>query len=435
MRTSGIYGFSAVNQSQNPQLSGNFNINKGRGSLFSARVISIVLDDSHPRFTELGGWNALGVIEYDPTLSLNYNLTTYPVAYPIKPNIKNFPLINETIIIYSAFSSEITTYENGLNIISGAEKMYYDNVINVWNNKNHNGYSFVINNSQPSQNKSYSQIEAGSSNTTQNKPSTINLGKTFKERPDIHPLLPFEGDVIYEGRWGNSIRFGSTVKNPPSKTIQNNWSNKGTDGDPIIIIRNGQGESSTPAFEPITENIENNDSSIYLTSTQQIPLKASSPSYVSYTKSTPPTSPDQYAGPQIILNSGRLVFNTYSDHIILSSAKSINLNSQESVNIDTKKFITQADKIFLGTEDLAKEPLLLGDTTAQVLRDLVSSVKELAAALQVLVSAPVIPFTPAVFPTLLVPATKVLSKVTVLQTQLGLSKETCTITSKRNFTV
>ena len=433
MRTSGNYGFSAVNQSQNPQLSGNFNINKGGGSLLSARVISIVLDDSHPRFTELGGWNALGVIEYDPTLSPNYNLTTYPVAYPIKPNIKNFPLINETIIIYSAFSSEVTTYENGLNIISGAEKMYYDNVINVWNNKNHNGYSFAINNSQPSQNKSYSQIEAGSSNTTQNKPSTINLGKTFKEQSDIHPLLPFEGDVIYEGRWGNSIRFGSTVKNPPSKTIQNNWSNKGTDGDPIIIIRNGQGESSTPAFEPITENIENNDSSIYLTSTQQIPLKASSTSYVSYT-SSPPTSPDQYFGKQIILDSGRLVFNAYSDHILLSSAKSINLNSQESVNIDTRKFIARADKIFLGTENLAKEPLLLGDTTAQVLRNLISSVRELAIVLHDLKSAPVAPYTEAEFPSLLIPTNNVLRIVEALQVQLGLSKETCTITSKRNFT-
>jgi hypothetical protein len=33
----------------------------------------------------------------------------------------------------------------------------------------------------------------------------IFLGTTFKERSNIHPLLPFEGDVIQEGRWGNSI--------------------------------------------------------------------------------------------------------------------------------------------------------------------------------------------------------------------------------------
>ncbi len=28
------------------------------------RVISIVLDSTHPRFEELGGWNGLGTIEY-----------------------------------------------------------------------------------------------------------------------------------------------------------------------------------------------------------------------------------------------------------------------------------------------------------------------------------------------------------------------------------
>jgi hypothetical protein len=38
---------------------------------------------------------------------------------------------------------------------------------------------------------------------------------------NIHPLLPYEGDMLYEGRFGNSIRFGSTVKN---SSIPNPWS-------------------------------------------------------------------------------------------------------------------------------------------------------------------------------------------------------------------
>jgi hypothetical protein len=74
------------------------------------------------------------------------------------------------------------------------------------------------------------------------------------------------------------------------------------------------------------------------------------------------------------------ILNAYEDHLLLSSAKSINLNSQESVNIDTRKFITQADKIFLGKEDLATEPLLLGDTTVNLLRDLISALKSLSNA-------------------------------------------------------
>ena len=139
------------------------------------------------------------------------------------------------------------------------------------------------------------------------------LGTTFKERSNIHPLLPFEGDVIQEGRWGNSIRWGSTVKNTP-----NNWSVVGNNGDPIIILRNGQSiNASTEGWIPITEDINTDLSSIYATSTQQIPLNASSTSYTSY-KDNKPVIPNQYSGNQLILSSGRLVFNSTKDHVLLS---------------------------------------------------------------------------------------------------------------------
>ena len=137
----------------------------------------------------------------------------------------------------------------------------------------------------------------------------INLGNTFIERSNIHPLLPFEGDTIYEGRWGNSIRIGSTIKlKPPVNSSLNNWSSVGTSGDPIMILRNGQGIQTDQGWIPTTEDINNDESSIYLASTQKIPLKASSTNYTSYTNYIP-QKPDQYAGKQIMVNSGRLVFN------------------------------------------------------------------------------------------------------------------------------
>lgn len=427
-RSSGNYGWSSLNNSLNSKLTGTTQ-NNNKGSFFSSRVISIVLDEFHPRFKELGEWNALGAIEFDPVDFPSYNSTSYPVAYPLFPNIKNYPLIQEVVLTLSAFSSNLIYFENSLNITPTGYKTYYINPISLWNNPHHNGYSFNISTSPPTQNKSYTQIEAGSPRVNENESVSINLGKTFKEKENIHPLLPFEGDLIYEGRWGNSIRLGSTVKNTP-----NNWSKFGEDGDPITIIRNGQGNQTNEGWVPIIENIENHVSSIYLTSTQQVPLKASSTSYVSYT-SEPPTNPKEYAGAQILLDSGRLIFNAYSDHILLSSAKSININSQVSVNIDTKKTIFQSDKIFLGKENLATEPLMLGNVTVQVLKDLLSSVKELTTALQSLQSAPVPPNTPAIFPSLLVPTTKVLGVLSSLESQLGTSPENCTITSKRNFTL
>ena len=428
------FGFSSLNSNLNSNLNNNYTYNLASelsGILAPVRVIGIILDETHPLFDYYGGWNALGAIQYEsitqpivsfPNLEALGNINI-PIALPATPNIKNYPLINEIVYVLSLPNTEIGTN-------SARTSAYYLNLTSLWNHPHHNAYPSNANEPSPSQQKSYLQTEAGSVAITSADPTQIFLGKTFKERPNIHPLLPFEGDVIYEGRWGNSIRLGSTAKG-----TSNEWSSAGENGDPITIIRNGQGTQTNEGWVPIVENISKNNSSIYLTSTQNIPLNASSISYVSYPDGKQPTAPNKYSGAQIVLDSGRLVFNSYLDHILLSSATSINLNSQETVNIDTRKFITQADKIFLGKEELATEPLLLGNVTTQVLRDVVSSLKEVVQSLQSLTSTPVAPFTPATFPQLQVPMSNALLTLQSLEKQLGTSSENCTLTSKRNFTL
>ena len=44
------------------------------------------------------------------------------------------------------------------------------------------------------------------------------------QKSDVHPILPFAGDIIVEGRDGNSIRLGSTSNT--NGDIKNNWSEK-----------------------------------------------------------------------------------------------------------------------------------------------------------------------------------------------------------------
>jgi hypothetical protein len=61
-----------------------------------------------------------------------------------------------------------------------------------------------------------------------------NLG--FNENSLIESILPFEGDYILEGRFGNTLRFGSTNK---INTGENFWSDSGKNGDPITILTNG----------------------------------------------------------------------------------------------------------------------------------------------------------------------------------------------------
>jgi hypothetical protein len=395
-------GQNAINNTYNPIAYSNIltNIeNEKLGTIKAVRVKSIILDPSHPRYNELGGPNSIGTILYDDNIeipNINNNISLFQYARPLYSNIKNYPLINELVYVINLPSTNIGTN-------TALKTTYYINTIALWNHPHHNAYPDTPNALPDSQNKDYNQTTVGSVRRVTDQSTEIFLGDTFKERSNIHPLLPFEGDVIYEGRWGNSIRLGSTVKNRP-----NNWSITGTDGDPILILKNGQpSDISNEGWIPVIENINKDLSSIYLTSTQQVPLAAASINYNSY--GTAPTKPDQYQDRQIILSSGRLVFNSNKDHILLSSNKSINLNAIESVNIDTNNTILNSKSILLGGKT-ATESVLKGDTTINLLTGLVDQLTALSIALQSVTT----PAGPAVAPA----ATQLISYLSQLKINL-----------------
>ena len=407
------FGFSALNQNLNPNNNNGFNVQTAinQANLINAvRVISIVLDESHPRFVELGEWNALGTIEYEDVIN-PLPSPNPPTAKPLSGNTKNLPLVNEIVYL-------ISLPDTSIEVISSNSIQYYIDIVSLWNHPHHNAFPTSPNLLPPTQQKDYVQTTGGNVRRVTDQSTEIFLGKTFKERSNIHPLLPFEGDILYEGRWGNSIRVGSTVPNTP-----NNWSTTGQSGDPIVIIRNGQGIQSQEGWIPIVEDINNDDTSIYLASTQKIPLKASSTNYFSY-KENPPESPEQFAGKQLIINSGRLVFNTTQDHILFSSAKSINLNGVNGVNIDTPVFTIQSRNTYIGSKN-ATEPLLLGNRTIETLNNIISNLSGFLQICSGLVSTP--PGTPLV--PLNVAATQLNQQLLALQGNLEKLK------SKSNFTI
>ena len=376
------FGFSSLNQNLNPNMNNGFNVQQAlnQANLINAvRVLSIVLDENHPRFVELGEWNALGTIEYESVIN-PLPSPSLPTAKPLAGNTKNLPLVNEIVYI-------ISLPDTSIEVISSNSTQYYIDIVSLWNHPHHNAFPTFPNALPPSQQKDYVQTETGNIRRVTDQSTEIFLGKTFKERSNIHPLLPFEGDILYEGRWGNSIRLGSTVPNTP-----NNWSSTGQSGDPIVIIRNGQGIQTQEGWIPTVEDINNDESSIYFTSTQKIPLRASSINYFSY-KNNKPESPEQFAGKQIILNSGRLVFNTTQDHILFSSAKSINLNAIDGVNFDTPTVTIQSKNVYLGSKN-ANEPLLLGNRTIETLNNIISNLSGFLQICSSLVSTP--PGTPLV---------------------------------------
>ena len=348
--------------------------------LQSVRVKDIILDDTHPKFKDYGEWNGIGTIEFE---SIDINAggdTSNPIATPLIPYLKNYPLVNEIVLIFRL------TYRN-IDQVSGTTSFYYLNPLSLWNHPHHNAYPNVIHSTQTpeSQQKDYQSIEQGSVRRVTDNSTEINLnspkaGGTFEEKINIHPILPFAGDNILEGRFGNSIRLGNTAKT--KGTIKNNWSGEGENGDPIIIIRNGQPETaSEEGWIPLTEDINKDLSSIYLASKQKIPLKTDITSFPAITTEKP-LSLGSYNKNQILLNSGRLVFSTNSDHIILNSKKSISLSSIEDIALYSKKgnINVQGNLVKLG-DTSANQSLVLGDNFIEQFEFLLNSLSLLLDAL------------------------------------------------------
>jgi|TARA_B110000858_G_scaffold177066_1_gene211742 hypothetical protein len=333
-----------------------------QGKFFSVRVIQINQNGGGDNGTLQG--TILDNIKFNGSEIVSKVL-------PLFPNVKNYPLVNEVVLVMALADKN---YQQSYNLPA----LYYFNPINLWNTNQANPLPAPEADVTPqTQNKSYLEVESiGVPNKASKGSNTIfNVGNYFEEQNDINPTYPFEGDYIIDGRFGNSLRLGNTVPNGLTP-IENNWSVTGSVGDPITIISNGH-HKETPSYNSITEDINLDKSSAYFTSTQKIPIEvASTNDYLSYTDQTqPPTLPNQYTGEQIILNSGRLLFNTTKDHILLSSKKSINLNAVQSINLETiGPIILESSQVLLGSS-LADESAILGDTLISTLQDLLTDMK------------------------------------------------------------
>lgn len=249
----------------------------GAGNLSSplliGRVKDIIMDDKHPEFKKYGGWASLGFIKFSPVYqTTDPNKTvSLPFAKPISSNLTQFPLLEEIVLVISGPSTKLTSDPN-------AKDYFYLSIFNFWNSTHHNGFPDLKNasNLPDAVRKDYLTVAEGSIRKIRDNSSDLKLGSTFRERANIRNIVSYEGDVIMQGRFGQSIRFGSTVK---SKSIPNFWSSntESREGDPITIIRNGQNKALVgEGWVPILEDINSDGSSIYLCSGQEINIQLAS---------------------------------------------------------------------------------------------------------------------------------------------------------------
>ena len=265
-------------------------------------------------------------------------------AYPLFPFIKQPPLVDEVVVLLSA-PSEVTTEE------SHATKTYYITSINIWNHPHHAA-------------------------TTETK-QAVTLGADFSEIVDVNPMMPFEGDTILEGRLGQSLRFTQSI------TGKTPWT--GSNGFPLIILSNGQVNVGN-GFEFITEDINTDSTSIYLTSNQQLPLSASYLATGSFSNGPIPTS--HYTGSQALINSGRIYLNANKERVLINGVEGVGL-SGTTLNLDALSNITlDSRKIYLlASAKNESQHAVLGDSLVKELDNLYNDLQNVMSELGVLASA------------------------------------------------
>lgn len=253
-------------------------------NIFFARVIDINIEPSsngESIFQTSGGWASIGCIKFESLeRSSNQPGNSFPqgnIAIPLDNNIKKIPTLNEIVLIHPGPSPK--SLQSGDN----DSIQFFYSTTTVWNRSHLNMLPSI--NSSATETKDNINVQTvfeGIQNTEDQEIIEPSPGKTFVEKSTIRNLYPVEGDVLIEGRFGNSLRFSSTAKVSGSDT-QSPWSTEGSNGKPITILRNGQGsEDAFNNWFPIYEDIQNDDSSIYLTSGQTIPVALGSTNFASF---------------------------------------------------------------------------------------------------------------------------------------------------------
>jgi len=338
-------------------------VGRGGASSFKraqvGRVYGVVTTENTPTpamFLKAGGWNGIGTIfylPYDQSVNIsgtveNSFLDTCKIAKPLYPQFQYYPVLGELVFLED-LASPISQISNN------APQKYYIASINIWNNQQQN--------SQPA-----------------NKNDSI--GVTFVENPQIKTLLPFEGDHILQGRQGAALRFSSTTK--LYRSI-NEWSNVGSNIDPITILTNGFNYNPDEKFH--VEQINKDLSSIYLTSTQQLPLQTDKNGVLN--NLTNPLNVPDYFGAQAIINSNRIIINSKKDEVMIFAKTNVEINTKNVINLNADERVhLNSNNVFLGPYSSTNipQPVLLGNETVRLLIQLNKTLNRLAGYLSSAVS-------------------------------------------------
>ena len=292
-------------------------------------VLEVHLDDTRnsfpqgsdgPDYTYLGGVKGRLVIS-----ETGKNIDKLSDYKPLNPNIQTTPVIGEIVI--------------GVKYLG---QLFYTTQVNFFGNPNFNTQHGL------SKGKSKDTLVSDNIDTANEQDDAgVKLGYYLEPTQDVRRLLPQEGDVLIEGRFGNTIRIGSDIKNDNQDS-------------PNIILNAGQSTDDFPnPKQPIEERIDTDGSSVYITTNQPLTFTPGIESQL---------SPPPYEGKNILLSSDRIIFNTKNGgDIVFGSNNNISICAPKEV-------VIEADTTKIGSIG-ATEPLVLGAILESKLNDILTLIE------------------------------------------------------------
>jgi len=233
---------------------------------FPGHVLAVCMGEGSPMY-ETG--RDIGKIKFRD-LAREYNkdedLCT-KVAYPLDRSIARYPYPGEEVIIYRAFG-EVTSP----NALTLSNIFYYTFVVSTHHNVTYNQNPFIgtdslhVNSANPF--ISYDVAKRRFEKVTKDLNSVrdgANKTKIYKQ------LRPQEGDFVLQGRFGQSIRMGSTS----AVDTNNEWNGDGKPGvagDGIMVLRVDRDNTITEKDMYTSGLADTDDAAIYLCTSQNIPL-------------------------------------------------------------------------------------------------------------------------------------------------------------------
>lgn len=326
------YGARSYNSSVNQQGQSS----DPRFSLFQvapysdAIVEDVITNDQHESYDRETGQNLgyakLRIIPDQRNVDSS-ELTWIP---PLDTSMREIPLKNEAVMVFSSMGQK-----------------YYTKRVNITNKITESSWPGLLHqlSEQPSddtQSQNMRMAARGGAPTSGHTTTLdINtLGESFRENPSVRLLRPYEGDVILQGRFGNTLRFGSSLFSPDVIQGSIPW--------PNILLSVGQDPSqpippntTKSPYSVKKEDINNDLSSIWMIANERVrfePATLNSPqNNKAHLRSTEIERPSPYyLGAQIFINSDRVVINSKNSEISLFSRSEINLSSIKSITLDSE---------------------------------------------------------------------------------------------------